>query len=182
MTFSKKIDYLLQKHSIKNLRQLAKEINIPYTTLWDYYSNPSRLEKANLSYIKKIAQRLDCTIDYLAYDDVSSPNEIKIDGFDIQEENDSYLNGKNVVSKFVVKTEDEESRKKTMSELTAFMNKNNIEHNLMYTEPNNKTNDNYSQLDQILFSKVKDLSEDDKKAVLGVINAIHKDVDKELDN
>lgn len=62
------------------------------------------------------------------------------------------------------------------------MNKNNIEHNLMYTEPNNKTNDNYSQLDQILFSKVKDLSEDDKKAVLGVINAIHKDVDKELDN
>ena len=73
MTFSKKIDYLLQKHCIKNLRQLAKEINIPYTTLWDYYSNPSRLEKANLSYIKKIAQRLDCTIDYLAYDDVSSP-------------------------------------------------------------------------------------------------------------
>ena len=39
-----------------------------------------------------------------------------------------------------------------------------------------------NELDQILFSKVKDLSEEDKKAVLGVINAIHKDVDKELDN
>lgn len=43
--------------------------------------------------------------------------------------------------------------------------------------------DKYNEnLDRILFSKVKELSEDDKKAVLGIINAIHKDVDKELDN
>lgn len=43
-------------------------------------------------------------------------------------------------------------------------------------------NNNDSEIDQILFSKVKELSEEDKKAVLSVVNAIHKDVDKELDN
>lgn len=47
---------------------------------------------------------------------------------------------------------------------------------------NNSNNKNMTELDQVLFSKVKELSEEDKKAVLGVINAIHKDIDKELDN
>lgn len=46
----------------------------------------------------------------------------------------------------------------------------------------NINNQNITELDQVLFSKVKELSEEDKKAVLGVINAIHKDVDKELDS
>ena len=36
-------------------------------------------------------------------------------------------------------------------------------------------------LDDILFSKAKDLSNEDKETVLAVINAIKKDVDKELD-
>ena len=38
-----------------------------------------------------------------------------------------------------------------------------------------------SDLDNLLFRKAKELSDDDKKAILGVINAIKKDVDKELD-
>lgn len=38
-----------------------------------------------------------------------------------------------------------------------------------------------SAIDNILFSKAKDLSDEDKKAVLGIINAIKKDIDKELD-
>ena len=38
-----------------------------------------------------------------------------------------------------------------------------------------------NELDNILFSKAKDLSDEDKKAVLGIINALKKDVDKELD-
>lgn len=36
-------------------------------------------------------------------------------------------------------------------------------------------------LDNLLFSKAKELSDDDKKAILGVINAIKKDVNKDLD-
>ena len=38
-----------------------------------------------------------------------------------------------------------------------------------------------NELDNILFSKTKDLSDEDKKAVLGIINALKKDIDKELD-
>ena len=38
-----------------------------------------------------------------------------------------------------------------------------------------------SALDDILFSKAKDLSDEDKEAVLAIINAIKKEVDKELD-
>lgn len=44
-----------------------------------------------------------------------------------------------------------------------------------------KNNANMNELDQLLFSKAKDLSDEDKKTVLAVIDAIHKDVDKELD-
>lgn len=73
MTFSEKIDKLMEDNGVKNLRQLANDVNIPYTTLWDYYSNPIRLEKANLTYIKNIAKYLNCTVDYLAYDEVTEP-------------------------------------------------------------------------------------------------------------
>lgn len=37
-----------------------------------------------------------------------------------------------------------------------------------------------SEIDNLLFSKVKELSEEDKKAVLGIINAIKKEIDNEL--
>ena len=39
-----------------------------------------------------------------------------------------------------------------------------------------------NELDELLFSKAKDLSEEEKLAVLNVINAIKKDVDNELKN
>lgn len=39
-----------------------------------------------------------------------------------------------------------------------------------------------SELDNLLFSKAKELNDEEKRAVLQVINAIHKEIDKELDN
>lgn len=86
MSFREKIDKLLQEKNVKNLRQLANDVNIPYTTLWDYYSNPTRLEKANLTNIKKIANHLGCTIDYLVFDNILEPNEVMLDNFDIKKE------------------------------------------------------------------------------------------------
>lgn len=86
MSFQEKIDKLLQEKNVKNLRQLANDVNIPYTTLWDYYSNPTRLEKANLTNIKKIANHLGCTIDYLVFDNNLEPNEVMLDNFDIKKE------------------------------------------------------------------------------------------------
>lgn len=87
MSFQEKIDKLLQEKNIKNLRQLASDVDIPYTTLWDYYSNPVRLEKASLTNIKKIANYLDCTIDYLVFNNVLNPNDILLDNFDVNKEN-----------------------------------------------------------------------------------------------
>lgn len=74
MSFQEKIDKLLAENNIKNLKQLAQEIDIPYTTLWDYYSDQKRWEKAGLTNVQKIAKRLNCSLDYLAYDDITDPN------------------------------------------------------------------------------------------------------------
>lgn len=38
-----------------------------------------------------------------------------------------------------------------------------------------------SELDNVLFSKAKDLTDDEKKTIISVINAIKKDIDKDLD-
>lgn len=44
-----------------------------------------------------------------------------------------------------------------------------------------KPENNYNKLDNLLFSKAKTLTDEEKKVVLHVIDAIHKDIDKELD-
>ncbi len=45
-------------------------------------------------------------------------------------------------------------------------------------ENNNETNTN-SELDELLFSKAKELSDEDKKMIIDIINAIKREVDKE---
>lgn len=52
---------------------------------------------------------------------------------------------------------------------------------LLGIEKNEEKKEVVDPLDDILFSKAKDLSDEDKKAVLGIINALKKDIDKELD-
>lgn len=42
-------------------------------------------------------------------------------------------------------------------------------------------NTNYNELDNLLSSKAKELNDEEKKAILQVMNAIHKEIDKELD-
>ena len=49
------------------------------------------------------------------------------------------------------------------------------------TESENQSIKYDNELEKILFSKAKDLSDEDKETVLAVINAIKKEVDKELD-
>ena len=44
-----------------------------------------------------------------------------------------------------------------------------------------KPENNYNKLDNLLFSKAKTSTDEEKKVVLHVIDAIHKDIDKELD-
>lgn len=46
---------------------------------------------------------------------------------------------------------------------------------------NNEEFQKENELDQILFSKAKDLSDEDKKAVITLINSIKRNIDKEED-
>lgn len=50
------------------------------------------------------------------------------------------------------------------------------------TNETNIITENFSELDNLLWSKAIQLNDEEKKAVLQVMDAIHKDVDKEIDN
>lgn len=52
-----------------------------------------------------------------------------------------------------------------------------VDYLLGKTEVKNYINPYDDELEEVLFSKAKDLTDDEKKAVLSVINAIKKDVD-----
>ena len=159
MSFSEKIDKLLVDNNIKNLRQLAKEIDIPYTTLWDYYSNPVRLKKANLYYIKKIANKLGCTIDYLAYEDLTEKNQVKMNGYDLFDINEESLQKNSI----------------------------NIKNNNISEIEKNHLND-LSVLDNVLYSKkdkidsVKNLPIEKQKIIANAVESVLDMIDDENSN
>ena len=89
MTFNEKVDSFMKENNIKNLKQLAILSDIPYTTLRDFYEKESA-DNSRFSTIKKLSTFMKCTMDYLAYDDLLTPNQCKIDGLDISDE--TYIN------------------------------------------------------------------------------------------
>ena len=118
MNFKEKIDFFMNNESIKNLNQLASKSGIPYTTLRDCYDK-NNADNSRMSTIRKLAKYMNCTTDYLSYDELEEP--------------------KNTLSK----------------------------------------EETFSELDNLLFSKAKDLSDDDKIAVMNVIDAIKRKIDNE---
>ncbi len=73
MTFNEKIDNYMQENNISTLKQLATLSNIPYTTLRDFYEKKSA-DNSRLSTIRKLSQYMNCSMDYLAYDDITMPS------------------------------------------------------------------------------------------------------------
>lgn len=49
----------------------------------------------------------------------------------------------------------------------------------MKEDDTKESDDDYNELDELLFSKAKDLSDEDKKMIIEIINAIKREVDKE---
>lgn len=127
MTFNDKIDLYMKNKNYSNLKQLAEACEIPYTTLRDFYEKKSA-DNSRLSTIRKLSNFMGCSMDYLAYDDVTDFNGYLVDTF---------------------------------------------------VSPKIKQD---NELDNLLFSKAKELNDEEKQAILQVMNAIHKDIDKELDN
>lgn len=121
MTFREKIDLFMEENKYENLKKLAIESKIPYTTLRDLYEKQNT-DNSKLGTIQKLASFMGCSLDYLAYDKI----------IDDEISNNDFI------------TADDE-------------------------------------LDQILFSKAKELTDDEKKAVLNVMNVIKKDIKKEIE-
>ena len=68
MGLTDKLDLLMKERNI-NKAGLARESGVPYTTIDGFYKKGS--ENAKLSTLKKLCSYFDCTLDYLADDEVS---------------------------------------------------------------------------------------------------------------
>ena len=77
MTFNEKIDKYMEDNNIDNLKQLASSAGIPYTTLRDFYEKQSA-DNSRLSTIRKLSKYMNCSMDYLAYDDIEDFNYNKL--------------------------------------------------------------------------------------------------------
>lgn len=71
MDFRTKIDLFMKEKSISNLKQLAIKSDIPYTTLRDCYEK-NNADNSRMSTIRKLAKYMNCTTDYLGYDDIDN--------------------------------------------------------------------------------------------------------------
>ena len=67
MGLTDKLDLLMKERNI-NKADLARESGVPYTTIDGFYKKGS--ENAKLSTLKKLCTYFNCTLDYLADDDV----------------------------------------------------------------------------------------------------------------
>ena len=97
--FKEKIDFLIKEKNIKSLRELARRCNVPYSTLARIYNGG--LDKAESKNIKKIADYLGCTIDYLQDDRIKINNKLHRhkDNFNIWKKEEINLNNKEKILK-----------------------------------------------------------------------------------
>lgn len=68
MGLTDKLDLLMKEKNI-NKAVLARESGIPYTTIDGFYKKGS--ENAKLSTLKKLCAYFNCSLDFLADDDIS---------------------------------------------------------------------------------------------------------------
>lgn len=69
MTFLEKLEYLMKKKKIKNLHELSTKSEIPYSTLRGFYTKGT--DNIKLPTLKSLAKFFNCSIDYLADDEIT---------------------------------------------------------------------------------------------------------------
>lgn len=79
MGLTDKLDLLMKEKNI-NKAELARESGIPYTTIDGFYKKGS--ENAKLSTLKKLCAYFNCSLDFLADDDVSDDSKTIAAHFD----------------------------------------------------------------------------------------------------
>lgn len=68
MKFLDKLELLMEKKNIKNLHELSTKSDIPYSTLRGFYSKGT--DNIKLPTLRALAKFFNCSIDYLADDDI----------------------------------------------------------------------------------------------------------------
>lgn len=129
MTFNEKIDRYMKDNNIPNLKKFASLANIPYTTLRDFYEKKSA-DNSRLSTIRKLSKYMKCSMDYLAYEEIEDINEIKINGYDINSNNDN----NKVYSTKITLCDTEEK----INSFVKFLNDNKFEYEIFQGKNNHK--------------------------------------------
>lgn len=167
MTFNEKIDKFIVENNIPNLKQFALQAGIPYTTLKDFYDKQSA-DNSRMSTIRKLSKYMHCSMDYLAYDDITDKNEILLNGLDID---DPYTDKDR---EYNVNIEVGVPESKT-NLLFDYLKDNKVKYKILDVQGNP------DELD-VLFDKHKDiLTEDDKETIKFIIEKRKREIDKELD-
>lgn len=79
MGLTDKLDLLMKEKNI-NKAELARESGVPYTTIDGFYKKGS--ENAKLSTLKKLCAYFNCSLDFLADDNVSDESQTIAAHFD----------------------------------------------------------------------------------------------------
>ena len=74
MSFTEKLEKLMKENGISNKAELSKVSGIPYTTIDGFYKKGS--DNIKLSTLKKLAECLTCSLDYLVDDTNEEPTTI----------------------------------------------------------------------------------------------------------
>lgn len=205
MTFNEKIDKYMEENKIESIKQLALASDIPYTTLIDFYNKQSA-DNSRLSTIRKLSKFMGCTMDYLSFDEISDFNcylkNNDIEGTVIEDiEQKHFSDNKNIFAKNLKYYMDMHDIDRNdickildipYTTLSDWLNakkypridKIEIMANYFNIQKSDliENKEEFNELDQLLFSKAKELNDDEKRAIIQVMNAIHKEIDKELDN
>ena len=79
MNFFEKLEYLMYRDGIKNLKVMSEKSGIPYTTLKGLYTRG--VENIKLTTLHKLSRFFDTTLDYLMNDEITDVNYGKDRGF-----------------------------------------------------------------------------------------------------
>lgn len=74
MKLTEKLDMLMQEKRINRV-ELSKGTEIPYSTIASLYDKG--YENVKLSTLKKLADYFNCSLDYIADDNITDRNQIK---------------------------------------------------------------------------------------------------------
>jgi DNA-binding Xre family transcriptional regulator len=89
MKITEKLDQLMDKKGIKNKYQLAQLSGVPYTTIAGFYKKGGA--DVRRSTLIKLARFFDCSLDYLANNDITDINYGKSDGFAVDYNEMQYI-------------------------------------------------------------------------------------------